>query len=92
MEKNILKKAIWANFSEKLEIAIEYDIILSETVDIPMGVDSLYQKHTDLVHNIIFDFIDFLGLDGTDEDIVEYIGKIIYDEIAANGYFKNLKF
>ena len=92
MEKNILKKAIWANFSEKLEIAIEYDMILSETVDIPMGVDSLYQKYTDLVHNIIFDFIDLLGLDGTDDNIVDCISKIVFDEIATNGYFKNLRF
>ena len=28
----------------------------------------------------------------TDDNIVDRISKIVFDEIAANGYFKNLRF
>lgn len=87
MEKIILSKTLCANFAQQLEIAIEYNTLFVVT-----GNESMQDKSIDLAHNLIFDFIEFLGLDGTDEDIVDGIGIIVFEEIRKRGFLKSLNF
>lgn len=60
-----LDRLIWKNFAKELENAIKSD----------------YNKATELGNDLTFNVIEFLGLDKNNNDVVDFVGGVVFNQI-----------